>query len=111
MRARQHTPLRADGPVDAAALLATVATYTGLAPERVYSTTRQREVVAARRAALLAWSLLGQPRTEMAAALGLSDGAAAHLLRRQPERLAQAQPLARRVADACRGTGAPKVKK
>ena len=56
------------------------------------------------------WAFLGQPRTEMAAALGLSGGAATHLLRWHPERLAQAQPMARRVAAACRGTGAPKVK-
>jgi REP element-mobilizing transposase RayT len=105
LRCRRHTPLRADGPVDAATLLATVAAQTGVATERLQSTTRRRDVVAARRIALLAWSDLGQPRTEMASALGLSDGAAAHLVRRHPERLAQVHVLARHVAQACRGAG------
>ena len=101
MRARRHTPLRADGPIDPTAVIAAVARHTGIDTERLRSRSRQQEIVAARRVALLAWRHLGQRQAEMAAALGIGASAASYLLRQRPEAVPHLDEQARRVAAEC----------
>jgi hypothetical protein len=64
-------------------VLQAVSEYTGIAPQQLRSRTRVREIVAARRLALVTWTHhLGRPTVQMARALGLADSSAAQLLLR-----------------------------
>jgi hypothetical protein len=62
-------------------VVSAVARRCDLSPESVRSGARSREVVRARRLALLAWIYLGRDQKTMAAVLGISEAAASMLVR------------------------------
>ncbi len=98
--ARPDTPTRGRGSrASVRRVVKTAAREFLLAEDDVRSTSRRREVVAARRLALLVWSReLGQPQAEMAVALGISESAASQLLGRE----CAVRELAWRAGDVAR---------
>ena len=99
--ARPNTPVR-EGRIRVSVrrVVKTAAREFFLAEDELRSTVRRRDVVAARRLALLVWSReLRQPQAEMAAALGLSESAASQLL----GRASAVAELTLRAGDVARG--------
>ena len=93
-----YAPRRWDGPVSE--VLDGVTTVSGIDPERIRSTDRSREVVGARRVAILAGTrFLGRTLTEMAQVVGISTSSASRLVRTDPDKLNRAAAEAERVAD------------
>jgi putative transposase len=91
-------PRRWDGP--ASDILRQVGRITGIAPERMCSTERSREVVRARRVAVLTGVRhLGRTLTEMAQLVGITASSASRLVRTNPSNLARACAEAERVAE------------
>jgi hypothetical protein len=98
--ARPETPMRGGGSgASVRGVLKSAAREFSLDEDDVRSTSRRRDVVAARRLALLVWSReFGRPQGEMAAALGISESAASQLLGRE----SAAAELALRAGDVAR---------
>jgi hypothetical protein len=72
--------------VSAEAVLAATAAVTGISVEHMGSSWRRRDVVRARRTALLAWvRRFGQPQAALAGALGISSSACSQLLADQAQ--------------------------
>jgi hypothetical protein len=92
-----YAPRRWDGPVSA--VLDGVTSVSGIDPDRIRSSDRSREVVGARRVAILAGTrFLGRTLTEMAQVVGISTSSASRLVRTDPEKLSRAAVEAERVA-------------
>jgi hypothetical protein len=98
--ARPNTAMRGGGSLcSVRQVIKAAAREFFLAEDDMRSTSRRRDIVAARRLALLVWSReLGRPQAEMAAALGLSDSAASQLL----GRTSAVAELAARAGDVAR---------
>lgn len=93
-----YAPRRWDGPITE--VLDGVNSVSGIEPERIRSSDRSREVVGARRVAILAGTrYLGRTLTEMAQVVGISTSSASRLVRTDPDKLSRAAAEAERVAD------------
>jgi putative transposase len=93
-----YAPRRWDGPIDE--VLDGVNTVSGIEPDRIRSSDRSREVVGARRVAILAGTrFLGRTLTEMAQVVGISTSSASRLVRTDPDKLNRAAAEAERVAE------------
>ncbi len=93
-----YAPRRWDGPITE--VLDFVTRLSGIEPERIRSSDRSREVVGARRVAILAGTrYLGRTLTEMAQVVGISTSSASRLVRTDPTKLMRASAEAERVAE------------
>jgi putative transposase len=93
-----YAPRRWDGPISE--VLDHVTRLSGIDPERIRSSDRSREVVGARRIAILAGTrYLGRTLTEMAQVVGISTSSASRLVRTDPAKLVRAAAEAERVAE------------
>ena len=93
-----YAPRRWDGPITD--VLDFVTRLSGIEPERIRSSDRSREVVGARRVAILAGTrYLGRTLTEMAQVVGISTSSASRLVRTDPTKLMRASAEAERVAE------------
>jgi hypothetical protein len=93
-----NAPRRWDGPISE--VLDHVTRLSGIDPERIRSSDRSREVVSARRIAILAGTrYLGRTLTEMAQVVGISTSSASRLVRTDPAKLVRAAAEAERVAE------------
>lgn len=93
-----YAPRRWDGPISD--VLDHVTRLSGIEPERIRSSDRSREVVSARRIAILAGTrYLGRTLTEMAQVVGISTSSASRLVRTDPAKLMRASAEAERVAE------------
>jgi len=93
-----YAPRRWDGPITE--VLDYVTRLSGIEPERIRSSDRSREVVGARRVAILAGTrYLGRTLTEMAQVVGISTSSASRLVRTDPTKLMRAAAEAERVAE------------
>jgi REP element-mobilizing transposase RayT len=93
------SPVRRPWPGDLGALLALLSIEAGITAEILRSRDRSREVVQARRLAVLtATRHLHRPLAEISTALGISTSAASRLLSREPAQLALLTPRASRLA-------------
>ncbi|HWM87503.1 MAG TPA: hypothetical protein VNO33_16735 [Kofleriaceae bacterium] len=93
-----YAPRRWDGPISE--VLEHVTRLSGIEPERIRSSDRSREVVGARRIAILAGTrYLGRTLTEMAQVVGISTSSASRLVRTDPAKLTRASAEAERVAE------------
>lgn len=93
-----YAPRRWDGPISE--VLEHVTRLSGIEPERIRSSDRSREVVGARRIAILAGTrYLGRTLTEMAQVVGISTSSASRLVRTDPAKLVRASAEAERVAE------------
>ena len=93
-----YAPRRWDGPITE--VLGHVTSVSGIDSDRIRSTDRSREVVGARRVAILAGTrFLGRTLTEMAQVVGISTSSASRLVRTDPVKLTRAAAEAERVAD------------
>ena len=91
-------PRRWDGPIDD--VLDEVGRLSGIEPARIRSSDRSRDVVGARRVALLVGTRhLGRTLAEMAQVVGISASSASRLARSTPARLNAACLQAERVAE------------
>jgi len=100
-----YAPRRWDGPVSE--VLDGVTSVSGIEPERIRSSDRSREVVGARRVAILAGTrFLGRTLTEMAQVVGISTSSASRLVRTDPDKLSRAAAEAERVAEMLIARGA-----
>lgn len=94
-----YAPRRWDGPITD--VLDYVTRLSGIEPERIRSSDRSREVVGARRVAILAGTrYLGRTLTEMAQVVGISTSSASRLVRTDQTKLMRASAEAERVAEA-----------
>jgi hypothetical protein len=94
-----YAPRRWDGPITD--VLDYVTRQSGIEPERIRSSDRSREVVGARRVAILAGTrYLGRTLTEMAQVVGISTSSASRLVRTDQAKLMRASAEAERVAEA-----------
>lgn len=102
--ARPHTPMYRDWNGSPRTVLDACARASGVSENEARSKTRRRQVVAARRLALLVWTrYLGGAQVDMAATAGISAAAASQLLSR-PEAVSSLDGVAERIA---RGLGRP----
>lgn len=93
-----YAPRRWDGPVTD--VLDGVTSVSGINQDRIRSSDRSREVVGARRVAILAGTrYLGRTLTEMAQVVGISTSSASRLVRTDPDKLNRASAEAERVAE------------
>jgi putative transposase len=93
-----YAPRRWDGPISD--VLEYVTRLSGIDPERIRSSDRSREVVGARRVAILAGTrYLGRTLTEMAQVVGISTSSASRLVRTDASKLMRASAEAERVAE------------
>lgn len=93
-----YAPPRWEGPISE--VLDSVTQVSGIESERIRSNDRSRDVVGARRVAILAGTrYLGRTLTEMAEVVGISTSSASRLVRTAPEKLSQATAEAERVAE------------
>ena len=93
-----YAPPRWEGPISD--VLDSVTEVSGIEAERIRSTDRSRDVVGARRVAILAGTrYLGRTLTEMAEVVGISTSSASRLVRTAPHKLSIATAEAEKVAD------------
>lgn len=96
--ARPHTPMYRDWRGSPRAVLTACAGTQRVTEDDARSKSRRREVIAARRLALLVWTrYLGRSQVAMAATLGISRSAASQLLSR-PDRVSRLDQAARWIA-------------
>ena len=103
-----YAPRRWDGPITE--ILDHVTRLSGIDPDRIRSSDRSREVVSARRIAILAGTrYLGRTLTEMAQVVGISTSSASRLVRTDAAKLARASAEAERVAEMLISAAAQRV--
>ncbi len=103
-----YAPRRWDGPITE--ILDHVTRLSGIEPDRIRSSDRSREVVSARRIAILAGTrYLGRTLTEMAQVVGISTSSASRLVRTDAAKLARASAEAERVAEMLIAAAAQRV--
>lgn len=103
-----YAPRRWDGPITE--ILDHVTRLSGIEPDRIRSSDRSREVVSARRIAILAGTrYLGRTLTEMAQVVGISTSSASRLVRTDAAKLARASAEAERVAEMLIAAAAQQV--
>jgi chromosomal replication initiation ATPase DnaA len=86
---------------DTGQFLRLVADVTGVSVSQMQSRCRDRDIVSARRTAVLAWRKLNRQTSEIAASLSIGVAAATHLVRRNADHDLQAERNADKLISLC----------